>query len=177
MQKHSTLIEPKLANNMKQFLFTLAVLLCCIANAQRGYKHINLDMGVNLEGQKSYLLSLEFNKGNYSAWDITVQYHPSTFDGGSIMGVEQADIKEELYLLGAHYKPLILKHKNLVFNFSYGLNMGRTKGLLFGAAAGFELTYHLPGTFAIYLKQANNYIINIDNRFRHSVNLGLKIPL
>ena len=72
---------------------------------------------------------------------------------------------------------VIKKKKNMVYNFRYGLVVGTSKGFVLGAGAGFEATYHFKGLFGVFLKQSNHYIINVPNRFRHSLHAGVKIPL
>ena len=159
---------------MRNYIYIIFFLIAASSYSQRGYKHVNIDGGININGDYSYNLGLELNKGNFSAWEIAVEAHISEFAHDSI---PNTTVKEELFQMGAYYKPLIAKHGNFVYNFRYGLLAGRTDKFVISAGAGFEATYHLPSLFAIYIKQSNHYIINIDKRFRHSINLGIKIPL
>ena len=153
--------------------------------AQSGYKHLNLDAGINIDGNYSYNLGLEFNRASFNAWEISIQYHRSPFTAMDSIMVGEPPLSElvkvekieEIFLAGIYYKPLIAKKKNLVYNFRYGLLLGTDRDFLLGAGAGFEATYHFPSLFAIFIRQSNHYIINIDDRFRHSINLGIKIPL
>lgn len=159
---------------IRRYVYLIFLLSAFNVLGQRGYKHLNFDTGINLEGDFSYNLGLELNKGDFSAWEIAVEAHISEYP---IDSIPNAVKREELFQAGAYYKPLISKYGNFVYNFRYGLLAGTSDGFVISAGAGFEMTYHLPSLFAIYLKQSNHYIINVDERFRHSINLGIKIPL
>ena len=169
---------------MKRELTAIALLVSLATFGQSGYKHLNLDAGINLNGNYSYNLGLEFNKASFSAWEISLQYHRSPFISLDSLEIGEPPVKElvpvakteELYLAGVYYKPLLAKKRNLVYNFRYGLFIGRNNSFLLGAGAGLEITYHFPSLFAVYARQSNHYIINVDDRFRHSINLGVKIP-
>lgn len=169
---------------MKKIIYFLAITLSISIHAQSGFKHLNIDTGINIEGNLSHNLALEINKGSFSAWEIAIEVHIS--DGTAIdsIPIPSTDLKqaitipknEEMFLAGVYYKPLISKSRNMVYNFRYGLVLGTSEGFVMGAGAGFEATYHLPKLIGIFIKQSNHYIINIDNRFRHSIHAGIKIP-
>lgn len=171
---------------MRKLIYLIFITFSLTLQAQNGYKHINLDAGINISGDQSYNLAIEFNKGTFSAWEISAQAHFSdavrmdsiAITTGEIMDTVavESPITKELYLLGVYYKPLMFKKKNLVMNFRYGLLLGREETFAAAAGGGFELTYHLPSLIGIYLKQSNHYIINVDQRWRHSINVGIKIP-
>lgn len=153
---------------MKKLLTLLFIFTGCFVFSQSGYKHLNIAAGPNLEGDMQYSLALEINNGYYNSWDIIVETHLS----------EYINRKEELFVAGTYYKPLILKSNNLLFNSRIGLLVGRADSqFIIGGGGGFELTYTFPGQFAIMLQQNNHYFINVQERFRHSLNLGIKIPL
>lgn len=170
---------------MRKLTIVIALIFSMYGFAQSGYKHLNLDAGINIDGNYSYNLGLEFNKASFSAWEISVQYHRSPFISMDSLSIGEpptnqlveVEKNEEIFLAGIYYKPLIAKKRNLVYNFRYGLLLGTDNDFLLGAGAGFEVTYHFPSLFAIFINQSNHYIINIDDRFRHSINLGIKIPL
>lgn len=169
---------------MKIALTAIVLTVSFAMHGQSGYKHLNLDAGINLEGNYSYNMGLELNRASFSAWEISVQYHRSRFESLDSLETGEPPVKrlvpvekkEELYLAGVYYKPLLAKQRNLVYNFRYGLLIGRSNNFLLGAGAGLEVTYHFSSLFAIYARQSNHYIINVDDRFRHSINLGVKIP-
>lgn len=161
----------------------LILLTATTVKAQLGYNHLNIDAGINIEGDKSYNLGYEINKGTYNAWEIAVEVHLSdTFNRDSLSIGENVfqDIlvpkREEMFLAGVYYKPLIVKKRNMIYNFRTGLLLGTSEGFVIGVGAGFEATYNFSNLLAVFIKQSNHYIININQRFRHSIHAGIKIP-
>lgn len=170
---------------MKNVLTGFFIILSTFIYAQEGYTYLTLDGGINIEGNPNINLGVQFSKPTFSAWEISIQYHRTPFSQIDSLALGtpttlQAVLQErteELYLAGVYYKPILVKKGNLTYNFRYGLLLGRTNNFVVAAGAGFEATYYFSNMFAIYLRQSNHYIINVDQRFRHSLNFGLKIPL
>lgn len=186
---------------MKKILYLFLFLISNYIVAQQGYKHLNFTSGINLEGNSVHTLSFEINKGNLNAWDISVEAHLSDFNAIKTIKLDEEGLefweaidsrfkvndsiaeipfikKEELFQAAVYYKPKLINHKNLMLHFRYGGGIGRASStFLLSGGAGFELSYTLPGQFAFFIQQHNQYFININNRFRHSLLLGVKIPL
>lgn len=169
---------------MRNITTTFFCLVSLTLSAQAGYKHLNLTTGLTMEGNHQHTIALELNNGYYNAWDIVVEAHISEYDQ-SLM-IPETDPpefvpsvrKEEIFQAGAYYKPLLKKNKNLMFHFRTGLLLGRSQDVfLISAGGGFELTYIFAGQFGVFLQQNNHYIINVPKRFRHSLSIGIKIPL
>lgn len=186
---------------MKYYLFLLLLPLGLMTQAQFGYNHINIASGLNTQGNNVHTLSYEINKGNMNAWEIALDIHLSDFDSTFTQSFESVEFaensniprnffindttaivpivrKEEIFQAVGYYKPMIAKHKNFMVHMKYGVGIGRSgSNFLLSGGAGFELSYTLPKQILIYIAQNNHYFINIDKRFRHLAQLGVKFPL
>jgi len=151
---------------MKNIIILILSLSVYFSYSQEGYNHINLAYGYTTKGVEQFSVAFEFNNRYYNSWELIFE------------GNRNLDIKEDIYQAGIVYEPLIFKSNNFLFNFRAGFLMGSGSGdFLLSGVGGLELSYTFPSLFVIMLQQNNQYIINIDDRFRVSVLLGLKIPI
>jgi len=151
---------------MKKFIIVIFLGLSFCSFAQQGYHHINLSGGLTLNETQVYSVAFEFNGPYYNSWELILE------------GQTNIDWNEDLLQGGAVYEPLIFKNNNLLFNFRVGMLLGTNKhNFIMSGTGGFELSYSFAQYLSIMIQQNNYYIINIDNRFRHGVTLGLKFRI
>lgn len=151
---------------MKKLTLLLFSLSVCIGYSQEGYNHINLAYGYTTKGVQQFSVAFEFSNRYYNSWELIFE------------GNRNLDIKEDIYQGGVVYEPLIFKSNNFIFNFRAGFLMGSSSGdFLLSGMGGLELSYTFSGLFVIMLQQNNQYIINVEDRFRISLLLGIKIPI
>ena len=151
---------------MKKILIICLSLSAYFSYSQEGYNHVNLAYGYTTKGVQQFSVAFEFNNQYYNSWELI-------FEANRDLGV-----KEDIYQGGVVYEPLILKSNNFLFNFRAGFLMGSSSGdFLLSGVGGLELSYTFPGLFVIILQQNNQYIINIEDRFRVSMLFGVKIPI
>ncbi len=150
---------------MRKILTSLFLIASFFMYSQSGYKYLSLGYGYSVDEVQQFNVALELNNGNYNAWDIVFE------------GQRNLITNEEIFRMGAIYEPLLAKKRNFLLNFRVGGLFG-TNGRLFvlGPVAGFEASYSFSGLFTVFLQQNNHYIINVDERFRHALLLGIKIP-
>lgn len=151
---------------MKKLFLVFFTFALFLGYSQEGFKHVNLAFGYTTKKVQQFTVALEFNSKYYNSWELIFE------------ASRDVQINEEIYQGGVVYKPLIFKSNNFLLNFRLGFLMGsNTYDFLLSANGGLELSYTFPKLFIIMLQQNNQYIINIDDRFRVSLLLGLKIPL
>jgi len=151
---------------MKNILILFLSLSVYFGYSQEGYNHINLACGYTTQSIQQFSVAFEFNNSYYNSWEFIFEAN------------RNLDLKEDIYQGGVVYEPLILKSNNFLFNFRAGFLMGSSSGdFLLSGVGGLELSYTFPGLFVIMLQQNNQYIINIEDRFRASMLFGVKIPI
>lgn len=151
---------------MKNILIIFLSLSVYFGYSQEGYNHINLAYGYTTQSIQQFSVAFEFNNSYYNSWELIFEAN------------RNLDLKEDIYQGGVVYEPLILKSNNFLFNFRAGFLMGSNTGnFLLSGVGGLELSYTFPGLFVIMLQQNNQYIINIEDRFRVSMLFGIKIPI
>lgn len=151
---------------MKNILILLLSLSAYFGYSQEGYNHINLAYGYTTKEVQQFSVAFEFNNRYYNSWELIFE------------GNRDLDVNEDIYQGGIVYEPLIFKSNNFLFNFRAGFLMGSGSGdFLLSGVGGLELSYTFPGLLVIMLQQNNQYIINIEDRFRVSMLFGVKIPI
>jgi len=149
---------------MMIFLFSIAAIGG--VKAQKGHKHIAMNVGYVYSDGYQASLGFDFSKKYYNAHSLSLKYY-----------------KQETYdnlLAGYNYKPVLLRDKNTTVRWVFGVFGGTDlQRFIVSPNAGFEILQSLSPHLDMVFSNDNGYYFFADksSRWRMSANVGIRFPL
>jgi len=160
------------------------------ANAQSGYKYVTVTGGYLIKPLNGLTgtISLDFANKHHNVWSLFGEAYRAKYvqqllpDTITKMMVNKTYLTKNSirtnYLVGALFKPIIVRSKNTSFRLKVGAGVGTDgKLLLIAPQGGFELSQAFWRGYEFVLQQNNSYVFFDAQRWRSGVALGVKIPL
>lgn len=146
------------------FLFSVAAIGG--VKAQKGHKHIALNVGYVYSDAYQASLTFDFSKKYYNAHSLSLKYY-------------RQDVYDN-FLAGYNYKPVLLRDKNTTVRWIFGVYGGTDlKDFVVSPNAGFEILQSISPRLDVVFSNDNGYYFFADksSRWRMSANIGIRFPL